>query len=860
MEISNYAMLGFILLLIHDLRHDFNYGRWNRTIYEYCNDPSNPIIIELKASQQVAGGNGDDDKEQIQIQIQEQIQEPLLILSIIQGLIQQGEIKQQFFELMILTLGYIDNDINPNEVEKAFIKSFIVLRNNARSSKNSSVEQEGLDTLFVCTNLVLQYLVKSRDEPITIIASNEYYELVVGLYIIVQSDSMFDRQKDKPVYDSIEKFKSDKSFKSQNSDIEKLYIDLKNIYDIYEIYREKSVDYIGGGGWNNLTANHMEPLLRYLQTTRRSSLGLSGPNFPADKKNKQHREDWLKAIQEANGGPPTSEEIAGFFIDYNKQATAAAASSRPTRDVERVTSVKAEELAREADPSFKRANKEQADAATKLKEAQQLARDTRHEKEHAAAQKAAVDKLSDQDVQHDANMKFANKILYLVTKKLLQHLTDFETACPSPTDQVEIEAKNFYHEHKSFLDSLVHPRTLNQQTQTSVDGKLIQWFRSFIGFLAAAAADPASNFPAHIKDILNDIVIRDGYSVHQTRNTIYNPDYNKNKYIIDNASKIQDLWGEPPTSHEYIFCPNSSNIDPAHIGVCNAKSARSYGIENGDMHVQFESRSNPTSPNCIIAYSAYIPDANTLGYSIAFNCKGSSVSYGNPRIGEITILKDPSNYKDNTLSVANTFLAVCKRLVTKLKTKPGGVDMWAYVRDDTNLLPDLISIILRKSKGDLMQELNAVLRRGGYTAPPTYNPTTFEYFKWQPDGYALRCFAANDVPSAIRFIFIKIFFPQQYINQKSFGGLITQQTNGSKNIFVVKAPDLSPDGLNGGSKQKQKQKKTKKNKKNKKMKNNKKLKKTKKSKTKKNRKTKKSKKTKNNRKNRRTNKLHKLNY
>ena len=174
----------------------------------------------------------------------------------------------------------------------------------------------------------------------------------------------------------------------------------------------------------------------------------------------------------------------------------------------------------------------------------------------------------------------------------------------------------------------------------------------------------------------------------------------------------------------------------------------------------------------------------------------------------------------------------------------------------------MISIILRKSKGDLMQELNAVLKNGGYVGKSPASKPDITYskgiYKWDIAGNkdALRCFLANDGPSAIRFLYIRIFFPQQYINQKSFGGLITDVDRGrEKNLLVLsKYPTADVSEISTGGSKKQKQKKTKKNKKNKKMKNNKKLKKTKKSKTKKNRKTKKTK----NRKNRRTNKLHKI--
>ena len=55
MEVGNYVMLTFILLLIHDLRHDFNYKRWNKKIITFINK-TEKLRVDLFKYQSLKGG------------------------------------------------------------------------------------------------------------------------------------------------------------------------------------------------------------------------------------------------------------------------------------------------------------------------------------------------------------------------------------------------------------------------------------------------------------------------------------------------------------------------------------------------------------------------------------------------------------------------------------------------------------------------------------------------------------------------------------------------------------------------------------------------------------------------------------
>ena len=58
MEVGNYVMLTFILLLIHDLRHDFNYKRWNKKIITFINN-TEKLRVDLFKHQPLKGGVGE---------------------------------------------------------------------------------------------------------------------------------------------------------------------------------------------------------------------------------------------------------------------------------------------------------------------------------------------------------------------------------------------------------------------------------------------------------------------------------------------------------------------------------------------------------------------------------------------------------------------------------------------------------------------------------------------------------------------------------------------------------------------------------------------------------------------------------
>ena len=102
-----------------------------------------------------------------------------------------------------------------------------------------------------------------------------------------------------------------------------------------------------------------------------------------------------------------------------------------------------------------------------------------------------------------------------------------------------------------------------------------------------------------------------------------------------------------------------------------------------------------------------------------------------------------------------------------------------------NLLQSFFTI-LGKGAGDIFQEINTVCKHGGYISPPVSDTSIIP---WNSSGNAMRCFAANDRPSACRFIFLNKYGNDTQINTLSFGGyisndeVITTRTNGPVCMF-----------------------------------------------------------------------------
>ncbi len=274
---------------------------------------------------------------------------------------------------------------------------------------------------------------------------------------------------------------------------------------------------------------------------------------------------------------------------------------------------------------------------------------------------------------------------------------------------------------------------------------------------------------------------------------IFHDDNNK-AYIINNAAisaGSKDRVMDYPNNFQRILCPISSIIDPAppYLGGCNYDSNKEEYVETGKTNVKMESNFE----NGYIYYNAYQKPSGIYiitGYKLYIGILSNKTKLdtlpNNSVNSDYLYLtnEDEQLFKGSPtgLSVRETY----SRLANKIGSHTNLKNILAPQSTNITLKYELLSIILLKSLGDMLQEFNGILKYGGYEnqiiAKPTIEP-------WNIQGDALRCVLSNDQPSAARIIIYKKIFPQEFLNQKGYGGFCNyHQADGKTNKNYVIFP------------------------------------------------------------------------
>ena len=98
------------------------------------------------------------------------------------------------------------------------------------------------------------------------------------------------------------------------------------------------------------------------------------------------------------------------------------------------------------------------------------------------------------------------------------------------------------------------------------------------------------------------------------------------------------------------------------------------------------------------------------------------------------------------------------------------------VNANLNIFSVVFNKILLKGTGDLYQEINSVCKYGGYVGNNYYCDKAILSYN-NETGNQTRFFAANDRPSASRFIFIICNGDENEVNTKSLGGYVSPSTS-----------------------------------------------------------------------------------
>jgi hypothetical protein len=127
--------------------------------------------------------------------------------------------------------------------------------------------------------------------------------------------------------------------------------------------------------------------------------------------------------------------------------------------------------------------------------------------------------------------------------------------------------------------------------------------------------------------------------------------------------------------------------------------------------------------------------------------------------------------KKSLISASNTFKNISETFIYILKNSTGlSGNIWEIIDSNKNFVLKTINCGTRKSLGDFIQELNAVLSRGGYVSN-TYTPKSSVLPINFNTGDVNRLLFSNDRPSSVRYMLMDLYLPVK--NRFSNGGYLS---------------------------------------------------------------------------------------
>ena len=333
---------------------------------------------------------------------------------------------------------------------------------------------------------------------------------------------------------------------------------------------------------------------------------------------------------------------------------------------------------------------------------------------------------------------------------------------------------------------------------------------------------PAGNLDDKLEELVRQHIVRES-AVDDLKKAFVNgldmPRDNK-KVAINNAANVSALKEETSVTtkdwRNKVFCTTGSVLDA--MSLCPGSSIGTNSYEWGENF----SVTVTTAPNEGASFSL---TANTVPTSQQITIIATS-TFPYSTIGVVpqlvtTITTNVETGKELTARIV--LRGVIVKLLEYYNSKTAGGTDNAYFApgfwqklwlDDKVYLFDLLKYTLPKYIGDGKQELEALMKYGGYIGPGVQYNNPNAVAEFDAVGYMTRVFFANDRPSAIRFIIMCILALEgSDINDYTRGGYV-----GPKSTLLVSRPRMlranrRQDLVNryaGGNKRKHKKKTNKK--------------------------------------------------
>ena len=239
-------------------------------------------------------------------------------------------------------------------------------------------------------------------------------------------------------------------------------------------------------------------------------------------------------------------------------------------------------------------------------------------------------------------------------------------------------------------------------------------------------------------------------------------------YIINNAAPLKELSCRLQTNtnlYNNLLCPISSIIDAATEWQqsCPLYNSSQKNVELGNMNVNFISKGLNYLFKLKLGSSKQNVEMNV-------NC-----NLGNEFKINSILQQDIS--KKSLISASNTFKNISETFIQILKNDANlSGNIWEIIDSNKNFVLKTINCGTRKSLGDFIQELNAVLSKGGYVTN-TYTPKSSDSKSSVlpidfNTGNTKRVLLSNDRPSGVRYMLMDLYLPQSK-NTFSNGGYLS---------------------------------------------------------------------------------------
>jgi hypothetical protein len=337
----------------------------------------------------------------------------------------------------------------------------------------------------------------------------------------------------------------------------------------------------------------------------------------------------------------------------------------------------------------------------------------------------------------------------------------FLTGCCDENGKILIQTKGITEEEVDILHAIAGRNdtewTLgNQNPDTDLDGRLFYYLKKNRDFFNIDKKPP----------------------VDKTLITVLHNNPSKSRYVINNASSVSNnsLYSYSSVidgMSQSKFNLNNSMIESGNIDFIiknesNVENQKQF--YNGNLEIQqFD---NSSSANIQITLDVKLKMIHFFT-SLIIDVRSSNELKTHIVLTKTfeSILAKIKTYDKDIFSKPDIFKELFNIGVKEIKTPSNNFSN--SHSHPHSIFTALFKELLFKGVGDIFQEVNAVVKYGGYSKSNYKHGSSVLPVSFHGNGDTIRCFMTNNRVSIARFLFLKKEGKKCQINQKSFGSYIS---------------------------------------------------------------------------------------